>query len=214
MAENIFKNNDGVINQPRKRQRQSAKNHHVDGAAAQRQRDERRERGQRNGKEHRHGGAQTAEKNQNHHAGQHETDQTFVDQIFNRVTHEDGLIKHHFGHEFFRHINQMRDRVIDAVHHRDGVRVAALFQHGQINRRLTVHAHDVILDLRTVHRVADIADEHRSIANGFQRHAVDVFQVVNLAVDVKVVIIRPDFHITGGQNQIRVVHRAHHVHHA
>src|SRR5208283_5588291 len=174
VPENIFQHDDGIVNQPRKRQRQSAENHRVDGAVAHGQRDKRGERGKRNRKKHRERCPHTAEKNQNHQAGQHKADQTFMNQIFNGVAHEDGLVEDNFRHELPGYIKQVSDRILDAVHDRDGVRVTTLFQHRQINRWLAVHAHDVVLDFRTVHGVADIADEHGSVANGFQRHLVDV----------------------------------------
>jgi hypothetical protein len=48
----------------------------------------------------------------------------------------------------------------------------------------------------------------------FNGNSVDVLHGVNLAVDIKVVIIRPDLHVAGGQNQIGVIHRADHIHDA
>jgi hypothetical protein len=104
VAENVFEDDHGIINQPRKRQRQTAENHRVDGAVADGQRDERRERGQRNRKKHRDRRPHAAEENQNHQAGQHEPDQTFVNQVFNGVAHEDGLVEHHFRHELLGHV--------------------------------------------------------------------------------------------------------------
>ncbi len=73
------------------------------------QRDERGQRRKRNGKKHRDRGPHAAEENQNHHAGQHQADGAFVDQIFNGVAHEDGLVKDHFGHELLGHIEQVGD---------------------------------------------------------------------------------------------------------
>ena len=35
VPENVFQHDDGVVNQPRKRQRESAENHRVDGAVAE-----------------------------------------------------------------------------------------------------------------------------------------------------------------------------------
>ena len=73
------------------------------------------------------------------------------------VLHELRLIEHHVRDQFLRHVEQMRDRVLDAVHDRNRVGVAALLQHRQIDRRLAVHAHDVVLDLLRVLGVADVA---------------------------------------------------------
>ena len=46
----------------------------------------------------------------------------------------------------------------DAVHHGDGVRVAALLEHRQIDRPLPIHADDVGLDLLRVLGRANIGD--------------------------------------------------------
>ena len=43
---------------------------------------------------------------------------------------------------------------------------------------------------------------------------IDVVDVVELAVGVKVVIERPDLHVARGQNQVRIVHRPHDIHDA
>ena len=51
--------------------------------------------------------------------------------------------------QFLGHVEQVLHRVLDAVHHRDGVGVAALLEHRQVDRGLAVHAHDVGLDLLT-----------------------------------------------------------------
>ena len=65
--------------------------------------------------------------------------------------------------------NRCSHRVLDAVHHRDGVGVAALLQHRHVDRALAVHAHDVGLDLLRVLGVADIGDAHRRLAHRLER---------------------------------------------
>ena len=40
------------------------------------------------------------------------------------------------------------------------------------------------------------------------------FHVVDQAVGVDVVVERPHLHVAGGQNQVLIVDRVHHVHHA
>ena len=41
----------------------------------------------------------------------------------------------------------MGDGIADAIHHRDGVGVAALLHHGQVDGTLAIYADDVVLDL-------------------------------------------------------------------
>ena len=109
VAENVFQHDDRVVDQPRKRQRQSAENHRVDRAVAERQRDKRGQRRERNRKKHRDRRPHAAEKNQNHHARQHQADRAFVEQVLDRVAHKDGLVEHNFGHQLLRHVEQVRN---------------------------------------------------------------------------------------------------------
>ena len=59
-----------------------------------------------------------------------------------------------------RQAEDLRQQGLHAIDHRDGVG-AALLQHGDVHRALAVDAHDVLLDLRGVFGVADVADQHR-----------------------------------------------------
>ena len=68
-------------------------------------------------------------------------------QRFDGGLHEHRLIEHHFGDQLFRNIDQLAERLFDAIHHGDGIGVAALLQHRRVDRTLAVHAHDVGLDL-------------------------------------------------------------------
>ena len=130
------------------------------------------------------------------------------------VAHENRLVEDHLGDQLLGHVQQVGDDLLDAVDHRDGVGVAALFEHRQIDRGLAVDAHLVVLDLRGVLRLAHVAHQHRGLAHRFERHQVDVLHGIDLAVGIDVVIIRADFHVARRQNQIGFVHRAHHVHDA
>ncbi len=103
---------------------------------------------------------------------------------------------------------------LDAVDHRDGVDVTALLENRQIDGALSVDAHDVGLDLRGVARLTDVAHHHRRAADGLERQPVDLGDGVELTVGVDVVVERPDDHVPGRQDQVRVVDRAHDVHHA
>ena len=64
VAENVFEHDDGVVDQPRKGQRQSTENHGVDGAAAGADGQKRSQRGERNGKKDSERRTHAAEKKQ------------------------------------------------------------------------------------------------------------------------------------------------------
>src|SRR5271154_390928 len=82
---------------------------------------------------------------------------------------------------------------------------------------LTVDPDDVVLQLTRVHRFPNITDEHGLtdvvLLIGLDRHGIDFVDYRNLAIGIDVVVFRSDAHVTGGQNQVRFIHRAHHVHH-
>ena len=97
--------------------------------------------------------------------------------------------------------------VFDSVDDRDGVAVSALLQHGNVDGVLAVDAHDVGLNGTGVFGLADVGDHDRTEAHRFQGDAVDLLRVRHLAVGVNVVVAVADAHVTGGQNQVRIVHR-------
>src|SRR5215469_14387380 len=109
-----------------------------------------------------------------------------MDEIINCVADKNGLVKGDVGHQFFGDVKHVGNGFFDAIHDGDSVRVASLLEYGHIDGRLTVYAHDVVLDFRSVHRVAHIADDHGRIVDGFQWNFVEVVDVVNLAVDVEI----------------------------
>ena len=59
--------------------------------------------------------------------------------------------------QLLRNVDQVRHRFPHAVHHRDGIGVAALLEDRQVDRPLAVHAHDVHLNLLRVLGVSDVA---------------------------------------------------------
>ena len=138
----------------------------------------------------------------------------FVEQRLDGGLDEDGLIEDHLADEFFRDVEQMLHRVLDAVHDRDGVGVPALFEHRQVDRRLAIHAHHVGLDLLRVLGIADVGDADRRLPDGLHRQVVDLLDGAQLAVGVDVVVQHADLHIAGRQNQVGIVHGADHVHQA
>src|ERR1700683_5623692 len=82
---------------------------------------------------------------------------------------------------------------------------------------LTVDSDAVVLALAWVLRFPNIANEYGLtdvvLFVRLDRHGIDFLNHRNLAIGIDVVIFRSDAHVAGGQNQIRFIHRAHHVHH-
>ena len=214
MPVDVFEHHDGVIDQSRQCQRQPAQHHAVDGAAAERKRHERRQRRERNGEEDGDRGSHAPEEDQNHHRGQEQSDRAFVEQRANGGLHEAGLVEQHVGDEFLRRVHQVADNVANAVHHGDGVGVAALLENGRIDRPLAVHSHDAGQDLAGIFGIADVADADDGSAHDLERQLVDLFDAGELAVGVDAVVERADRHISGGQDQVRAVHGPDHVHQA
>ena len=70
MAKNVFENDNGVIDQAGKGERQTGQNHGVDRSAAHANADEGGQRGQRNGQENRESSANASQKEQDHQSGQ------------------------------------------------------------------------------------------------------------------------------------------------
>ena len=136
-----------------------------------------------------------------------------MQQVLDRHLHERRLIKHHLRHQLFGYIDQLRQRVPDSVDHRNRVAVSTLLQNRQIHRPLPIHAHNVRLNLLRILRMPDIADQHRCLPHRLDRHLINLVRVRNLAIGVQVVIDRPDLHVARGQNEVALVHRAHHIHH-
>src|SRR5579859_7659168 len=108
----------------------------------------------------------------------------------------------------------MLKRVFNALDNGDGVGVAALLENRQIDGALTVNANNVGLDGLRVNGFAHVADKHGRLrlADGLQRHGVDIGCRGRLAVGVEVVVVRANLHVAGGENQVGVIDFAHDVH--
>src|SRR5262249_37711949 len=115
-------------------------------------------------------------------------------------------------HQLLRHVEKAGHGGLDAVHHGYGVGIAALFEHGQVHGALAVHPYDVDLNLLGVLGIPHVGHGHRGPAHGFQRQAVDVVNVPELAVGINVIGNGPDADVASRKNQVRVIHRAHDVH--
>ena len=214
VAEDVLEHDDRVVDQAREHQREPGENHRVDRAAAHVERDDRRQHRQRNRQEHRHGRAKAAQEDEHHQRRQRQPDAALVEQRLDRALDEQRLIEHDLRRQLLRHVHQPADQILHAVDDRDRVGVAALLHHRQVDRRLAVDGHDVVLDLMGVLGAADVAHGHRRAADGLQRNAVDVGNRAELAVGEDGVVERPDLHVARRQNQVGVVDGAHHVHRA
>jgi hypothetical protein len=62
--------------------------------------------------------------------------------------------------------------------------------------------------------MAHIGNEDRFLAFRFQWHVIQRLRIQDLRVCIEVVVQRADPHIAGGQNEIRFIGGAHHVHRA
>ena len=91
----VLERDDGVVYYARERQRQSAQNHRIHGAAKKVERHKGRQGGKRNGQEYGHRGAQAAQEDQDHEAGQNKPDQPFVQKRVDGLFDEGRLIEDH-----------------------------------------------------------------------------------------------------------------------
>ena len=96
----------------------------------------------------------------------------------------------------------MLQTVTDTIHNRDGIAAAALLENGQVDRMLSVDAHNICLNGRRVLGLPDIGDQQLSVAAGFQRETVDLFRVGELRVGVNVEICRPELDVARRKNRV------------
>src|SRR4029077_14894404 len=212
MTKDVFEDDDGVVDQAGKREREPSENHGVDSAATSSESQKGGQRRKRNGKKNGGGSPEASEKEQNHYTGEDQADSAFADQVEDGSLDENRLVENYSCRKLLRDVNEMLEGIGDAIDHGDGVRVAALFENRQVDRGLAIHAHDVGLNSLGVHGLADVAHQHRGLANGFERHAVNGRCRRRLAIGVEVVLERHDLHVTGRQDQVGLVDLAHYVH--
>src|SRR5260370_10551094 len=103
------------------------------------------------GKEYRGGGAGTAEKNQNHEAGQEEADSAFMQNGRDGLLYKQRLIENDSSLQLRGNIAQSLDGFLDTVDHFNGVGISALLLNGDIDRLLPVDSNDVVLQRGSVH---------------------------------------------------------------
>ncbi len=156
MAKDVFQNHDRVIDEAGKGQRQAAKHHGVDRLSKDIENKKRRQRGERNREHDSHGCPPAAQKDKNHQRGKHQADAAFAAQVRDGCLHEDRLIEDHPAHQCFRHVQQMFEGLANSIHHGNRIASAALLEDGQIDRFLTVDAHDVGLNCGIALCLADV----------------------------------------------------------
>jgi len=111
-----------------------------------------------------------------------------------------------------RHPGDLRQHAFDAVDDRDGVG-AALLENRDVDRTLSVDAHDVLLDLGSVLGVANVAHVNGLLPfPNLDRNVVDIIRVVDHRVAVNEVVLRADLRVARRDDQVRAVERMHHVH--
>ena len=156
MPVDIFQHHHGVIDEPRKRQRQSAQDHAVHGRPIPLQHHKRRQHGKRNGEENRQRSAQAAQEDKDHQAGEKQPDAAFMKQGLNCGADKARLVKDHGRPHLRRHVDQVVQGIANTRDDGDGVGVSSLLQHRQIDRALPVHMYYVVLQCVRVFQHADV----------------------------------------------------------
>ena len=137
-----------------------------------------------------------------------------MDQRADRLLDKLRLVKYDAGCELPGHIEKVRGHLPHGIHNCNRIGIASLFHDREINGRLSVHADHIRLDRVGVSSGADVSDRHVGTADRLERNAVDVGHMLDLAVGVNIVVIRPDLGVARRQDQVGVVHGANHIHHA
>ena len=115
--------------------------------------------GKRNGKQHGGSGAQASQEDQDHQAGEHQADESFMQHGLDGFLHEDGLVENDCRSSIAAGMsNRCAIRSRTPFDDLDGVGVAALLHDGDVGGLLAVDADDVVLNLVGVLRFADVAD--------------------------------------------------------
>ncbi len=178
------------------------------------QSDEGGQRRKRNRQEHCDRGAHAAEEQQDDHRGEEHADGPLVEQRADGVLDIERLIEDDPGDQVVGGIEEIRYFVLDRVHRRDGIGIAALAQHRLIDRRLAVDTHDVVLNLGRVLGNAHVGHRDRGLPHGLDRRAHDAGHVGELAVGEDGVIERAHAHGARGDDEVGVIDGADHVHRA
>src|ERR1700744_2626785 len=213
MPIDVLENDHRIIDQARKRQGEAPEHHAVDGTAANLKHNERRKHGLRNRKEHCNCGPETSKKNQDHDASEEEPDPALIEERPDGRFNELRLIEDYSPLKRIGHVEQSGQLLANAIDNGDRVRIAALFEYGQIYRTLPVHPHHVELSRVGVFRFANVGHPNRRLPHYLQRGLIHVVQF-ELAIGVNVVVVVSDFDVTRGQHDIGLIDGSHNVHRA
>ena len=120
------------------------------------QHEKRDHHGKRNRKKDSCCSAETPQKNPNHYGGKENTDAAFAQDGGDRTLYEKRLVKDNVALELRRDIAKRFDGFFDSVHYGDGIGVTALLEDGNVNRFLSVDAHDIVLKKGAVNGFSNI----------------------------------------------------------
>ena len=191
-----------VVDQNADRERQTAERHHVDGLAEQRQRDQRAQHRQRYRNGDDEGRAPTAEKDEDHEAGQRGRDQSFANDGSDGGFDEARLVADEVeidaGRE--RRLNGRKPLLYggDDVEGRGG----ADLQHRHQHALAAIRLHDVGLRRRTVVDVGDIAHEDDHAVDHFDRQIIEIFDGFWRIVEVDRVFVGTDLFGADRRDQV------------
>jgi len=223
MAVDVFKFDDGIIDQPADAEGKSSKGEDVEGLGGKVQKDKRRDDGQRNGDGDDAGGTQRQKKKQNDQDGQTAALQGLVFEGFDGIANVDGLIK---GDDEFDAVGdtcEFGQQGTDGIDDGNGVGLG-LFEDADIHASDAGDADDVGLIGCAIGDAGDIGQtnglgqcEAGLASSGLAGRQDDLFEFLdgsNLGVGKHVEIAIAGFQIAAGQKQIGRTHGPNHVEHA
>ena len=132
MTINVFERDHRIVDHTGKGQREATQNHGVHRATQKIQRHKHGQGGKRNGKQNRRGGAQAAEKEQNHDAGEHESEEALMQHRVDGFLDVHRLIEYQAGRHLLGDVIQVADQGSHPVHHLNSVGIAPLLHDGDV----------------------------------------------------------------------------------
>ena len=202
MVVDVFDGDRCVVDENADRERQPAKRHDVEGLADRRQHDDRAQDRERNrdGDDDRR--APTAQKQQDHHAGQERGDDAFEGDALDCTTNEYRLVADEAD------LERVGELVLDVDHllldAGDDIERGnrAGLQHHHQHRAVAVDVNDVGLRRVAVAHGGDVADiDHRAV-DGLDRQAAEVFHLQWGVVELDDVFELTDLLRSGRRDQV------------
>ena len=190
MAEDVFQHHDRVVDEARQHQRHAAENHGVDRVPPMHSGPERLRCTRLGWRADGDRGAHVAEKQKDHEPGEAKADGALVDDVLDGGFDKHGLVEDNRGLELLRDVEQVLDGLPDAVDDGDGVGVAALLEHRNVDGVLSIDAHDIGLELAAILRIAYVRNHDRCIAYGLERKLVNRIGYGHLAICVNIVVLQ------------------------